>query len=131
METPKQVGARLQELRLRAGKPSYATIAKRIYRESDGLVDVSDQTISNYHQGKTGPVVMNLEIVRWIAKVYECAVADISATCARREELSLVSVGTSPRPNEPGGIKVSGAHGISDEVEHTTRWIDASAGRAA
>lgn len=89
METAKQVGAKLQRHRKKAGDPSYAALAKRIYLESGGLVDVSDQTISNYHAGKIAPAAMTLETVEWLAKLYGCKVDALSEVCARRSALIL------------------------------------------
>lgn len=89
METAKQVGARLQKRRLKAKKPSYAALAKRIYLDSGGLVNVSDQTIANYHAGKIEPSAMTLETMEWLAKLYGCKLEELSEVCARRSALIL------------------------------------------
>jgi hypothetical protein len=88
-EQKREVAEGLRRRRAELGKdaPSFDAMARMTFLESDGLVQVTSQTINQYHKGGG----TKLEWVVWIAKMYDCTLADISPTCARR--LDMIKAG--------------------------------------
>lgn len=110
-KTPAVVlGEHLTRLHVAAGKPGWKHIEKEMYLLSGGSVNVTDQTIANYHHGKQDPskAAIGTLVGLWI--FYNCDPDDLGPVAGRliREFLAFTNrEHASGTPGWLGGIPES------------------------
>lgn len=86
------LGRTLTKLHRKAGHPSYKSIERRLV-VSIGELAPSDQTIANYHNGRTHPLSIHPEVLSELARFYGVSVRDlgpaVEARCSRLREMAL------------------------------------------
>lgn len=110
---------RLQALHQGAGEPSYRAIERALVLRFGDEAPTAE-TVRSYHQGRVK--TPDRTILGMLAWFYAVDLSEISEGAAR--VLVLLGGGR-------GRVDERAGDDVPDEVEHTSRWIDASAGRAA
>lgn len=100
--TPEAVefGEHLTALRVAAGGPSYGVMSRTILVNAG--ITVSDQTLGNYHDGKTDPRRVAPHLLKAIQRFYGCESADLGAVAAA-ELASLADLMASDLPFSRSG----------------------------
>ena len=104
-----EFGQHLTRLREASGRPSFGVMSRTILMNT-GLTIV-DQTLGNYHAGRTNPRSVRRDVLRAIVRFYGCQSADLGPVAAA--ELAALEELTS-----------------SDEVFVRSGWLRETAGLA-
>lgn len=95
-----EFGQHLTALHQAAGEPSYGVISRTILINAG--ITISDQSIGNYHQGKTDPRKVRRDVLKALCRFYGCTAVDLGPVAAA-EVASLADLMASDERFQPSG----------------------------